>query len=142
MHAVKVILLQSDLIKRRFSVNQGGIDIKECKKKRGFQSFHGWLSARAKPRQRVVVRDGRTGRQEKKNRKPLLFVVAGVLRHSNSVSQVGRIDSSYFATNNVSCVYILSFYVYIPVNLVSLNLVSAMFIFSLKHNILYLHQHY
>ena len=114
MHAIKVILLQSDLIKRRFSVNQGGIDIKECKKKRGFQSFHGWLSARAKPRQRVVVRDGRTGRQEKKNRKPLLFVVAGVLRHSNSVSQVGRIDSSYFATKNVFS-NIVYFHIY-PLN--------------------------
>ena len=64
MHAIKVILLQSDLIKRRFSVNQGGIDIKECKKKRGFQSFHGWLSARAKPRQRVEGRDGQAGKKE------------------------------------------------------------------------------
>ena len=90
MHAIKVILLQSDLIKRRFSVNQGGIDIKECKKKRGFQSFYGWLSARAKPRQRVEVRDGRTGRQEKRieNRCYLLSPVCYVTRTA-SVKSVG-----------------------------------------------------
>ena len=92
MHAIKVILLQSDLIKRRFSVNQGGLDIKESKKKRGFQSFHGWLSARAKPRQRAVVRretDGQAGRKKRiENRCYLLSPVCYVTRTA-SVKSVG-----------------------------------------------------